>query len=54
MDGDHRPFGQDVESAVGDDGGDFQDFITLAVQTGHFQVYPDEVGGGVGHGLSGR
>ncbi len=43
VDGDHRAFGQHVELAVGDDGGHFDDVVLVGIQTGHFQVDPDQV-----------
>ena len=45
MDGDDRPFGKDIELGVGDEGGDFEDVVVLAVEAGHFEVYPDKVVG---------
>ena len=43
VDGDDRAFGQGIEVAVGDDGGHFDDDVVVRVQTGHFQVDPDQV-----------
>ncbi|MCY1184852.1 hypothetical protein D9M73_255790 [compost metagenome] len=40
---DHRTFGQGVQVAIGDNGGHFDDDIGIRVQTGHFQVDPDQV-----------
>ena len=48
VDGQHRPFSQDVELAVGHDGRDFNDAVGLRVQTGHLQINPDQVVGGHG------
>jgi hypothetical protein len=42
-DGEHRTFGQNDQVFVGDDGGDFEDRIVVRIQTGHFQVDPDEI-----------
>src|SRR5690242_9073023 len=39
----HRPFGQNVEILVGDDGGDLQDGIGIRVEAGHLQIDPDQV-----------
>ena len=35
-------FSQDVEIAIGDDGGDLDDDMALGVQAGHFQIDPNE------------
>ena len=43
LNGDDRPFGEDVELGVGDEGSDFEDVVALAVEAGHFEVNPDEV-----------
>ncbi|MCY1368163.1 hypothetical protein D9M69_551300 [compost metagenome] len=43
VNGDHRAFGQGVQVTVGDDGGHFDDDVGVRVQTGHFQVDPDQV-----------
>ena len=43
VDGDHRPFGQGVEVAVGDNGGHLDDDVGVRVQTGHFQIDPNQV-----------
>ena len=43
MDGDNRTFSQGVEVAVGDDGGHFNNDVVIRIQTGHFQVDPDQV-----------
>jgi hypothetical protein len=46
-----RPFGQYVELGIGNDGGDLDDDIIVGVQTGHFQIDPDEIVGAL-HGSS--
>ena len=38
----HGAFGDDIEVGVGDDGGDFDNAISVRVQAGHFQVDPDQ------------
>ena len=43
VNGDHRPFGQGVQFAVGDDGGHLDDDVAVRIQAGHFQVDPDQV-----------
>ncbi|MNT38372.1 hypothetical protein D3C72_1745610 [compost metagenome] len=43
VNGDHRAFGQGVEIAVSDNGGHFDDDVMIRIQTGHFQVDPDQV-----------
>ena len=43
LNGDDRPFGEDVELGVGDESSDFEDVVALAVEAGHFEVNPDEV-----------
>ena len=43
VDGDDRPFGEDVELGVGDESSNFEDVVALAVEAGHFEVNPDEV-----------
>ncbi len=43
MDGDHRTFGQGVEVAVGDNGRHLDDDVGVGVQTGHFQIDPNQV-----------
>jgi hypothetical protein len=43
VDGDHRPFGQRVQLAVGDDGGHLDDDVVVRIQAGHFQIDPDQV-----------
>ena len=51
VDRDHRPFGEDVQIAIGDDGGDLDDAIVEGVQTGHFQIDPDEIVGAGRHAV---
>ena len=46
-----RSLGDDVEIAVGDDGGDLDDIIPRRIQTGHFQVDPDKAVRILTHGL---
>ena len=48
VDGQHRPLGENSELAVGHDGRDFDDAVGLGIQTGHFQINPDQVIGGHG------
>lgn len=43
VDGDDRTFSQGIEVAVGNDGGHFDNDVVVRVQTGHFQVDPDQV-----------
>lgn len=43
VDGDHRTFGQGVEVAVGDNGRHLDDDVGVRVQTGHFQIDPNQV-----------
>src|SRR5690606_4131092 len=43
LDGQRRPFGEHVQLGVGDDGGNFDDHVLVRIQTGHFQVDPDQV-----------
>ena len=38
-----RTFGENVQRFVGDDRGDLENRIAIGVQTGHFQVDPDQV-----------
>ena len=42
--GDDRPFGEDVQVRVGDDGRDFQNDVFLGIEPGHLEVHPDQVG----------
>ncbi|MNY64968.1 hypothetical protein D3C86_2021590 [compost metagenome] len=39
----HRAFGQDIEVAIGNDRGHFDDHVLLRIESGHFQVDPDQV-----------
>ncbi len=41
--GQHRPFCDHVEFAVGDDGRDFKDDVDLGVEAGHLHIHPDKV-----------
>ena len=43
MNGEHRTFRQYIQLAVGNDGGDLDNTVGLGIETGHFQVYPDQV-----------
>ncbi len=43
VDGDHRAFGQGVQVTVGDDGRHLDDDVAVRIQTGHFQIDPDQV-----------
>ena len=43
VNGNDRPFGQDVEFCVGYNGRNFQDDILFGVKPGHFQIHPDQV-----------
>lgn len=43
VDGDHRAFSQGVEVAVGDNGRHLDDDVGVGVQTGHFQIDPNQV-----------
>lgn len=43
-----RPFGKNVEIAVGDDRGYFDDFVDCGLQTRHLEIDPDQVLG-TGH-----
>ena len=45
VNGDHRPFGDQVQLGVGHDRGDLDDVVDVRVQPGHFEVDPDEVVG---------
>ena len=45
VDGDDGAFGEGVQFDIGDEGGDFEDVVVLAVEPGHFEVDPDEVVG---------
>ena len=39
----HRTFRQYIQLAVGNDGGDLDNTVGLGIETGHFQVDPDQV-----------
>ena len=39
----HRPFGDKIEFAVGNDRGDFEDDVDLGVEAGHLHIHPDKV-----------
>ncbi len=43
VNGDHRTFGQGVEIAVGDNRRHLDDDVGVGVQTGHFQIDPNQV-----------
>ena len=43
VNGDHRTFGQGVEVAVGDNRRHLDDDVGVGVQTGHFQIDPNQV-----------
>ena len=51
MNCENGPFCQDVELAVSDNGGDFDNIVVIGVETGHLQVNPDQVMFAFGHGL---
>ncbi len=37
-----RTFGQNVQLAIGDDGGHLDDMVGVRAQTRHLQVHPDQ------------
>src|SRR5690606_29747008 len=52
VDRDYRPLFEDVELHVGDQGGDLDDAITIRVESGHFEVDPDQAIGVGRHWVS--
>ncbi len=42
VDRDNRPFGNQFQLLIGNDGGHFDDALLLRVQPRHFQVNPDQ------------
>ena len=42
MNGNHRPLCHDIQLGVGDDAGHLDNAFLLGIQTGHFQVNPDQ------------
>ena len=54
MNGDHRSLIQNLQVLVGDDRGDLDDVVGVGLQTGHFQIYPDQSGRVAGGGTQGR
>jgi hypothetical protein len=39
----YRAFSDDIEIAVGNNGGHFDDAILIGIQTSHLKVYPNQV-----------
>ena len=42
LDRDHRPFGDNIELGIGDQGGHLDDPLPVRVEAGHLQVDPDQ------------
>ena len=40
---DYRPFSDDVEIDVGDDGGHLDDHVRVGLEARHLEIYPDEI-----------
>ncbi len=45
VNGEHRPFADDVQLLVGHDGGDLDDEVGVRLEPGHLEVDPDQVVG---------
>ncbi len=52
MDGNHRPFSQNFELAVGNYSRDLNDPVVPGVQPGHFKIDPYQIAWRLGHEFS--
>ena len=43
VNGDDRPFGDDIEMGVGDDGGHLDDHVGVGLEARHLEIYPDQI-----------
>ena len=49
VNGDGGAFGDGVELRVGDEGGDFDNYVVIGIEACHFQVNPNKIVFAVGH-----